>query len=387
MKKHLIIIPLQSDWKWTTDYQEQTAKILEHNNAVIFYNEYEATRFKQLFSKNKKKKIIYKKDGFYFYKPIDLIPFSRLKFVKNLNQLINYLLFFISCLTIYKKINLNTILWCFSPDDITLISLLNFSKVTLYDCVDNFSSKDAQVNLMIEEREKKLIKTVDFFFVNSQTLFSQKKNLREAIIVPQGFRVESFLPFSNLKSTDISKKKKITLGFIGGINYRIDYKLLIKIIESNPNKNIVLCGPIQEDHQDQIINFKKSLEKIKQFPNVTMLEKKKEEIPSVISTFDIGLIPYRMDLTFNRDCYPMKIFEYFYMGKPVISTSIKELQLNKFKNLIYTGDTTQQWQKFINTISKKDWSKEKQKKQRQLALDNSWSQKVKKIMREIEKRK
>jgi hypothetical protein len=97
----------------------------------------------------------------------------------------------------------------------------------------------------------------------------------------------------------------------------------------------------------------------------------------------VGMIPYDISQDFNKFCYPMKLFEYFYLGKPVISTEIMEL--TRFSDLVKIAKYTSEWEKSIKNIIGKKWPKENILKQRKLALDNSWKNKVNAIVNEISK--
>jgi glycosyltransferase involved in cell wall biosynthesis len=48
------------------------------------------------------------------------------------------------------------------------------------------------------------------------------------------------------------------------------------------------------------------------------------KIPEILNSITVGMIPYRKT-RFTTYCYPMKLFEYFFMGIPVVTTPIKEL--------------------------------------------------------------
>jgi len=70
----------------------------------------------------------------------------------------------------------------------------------------------------------------------------------------------------------------------------------------------------------------------------------------------------------------MKLFEYFYMGKPVISTPIEELK--RFPKFVKTGDTAEEWEHNIKELLSKPWPRRFQKEQRRLATQNSWEKKL-----------
>ena len=73
----------------------------------------------------------------------------------------------------------------------------------------------------------------------------------------------------------------------------------------------------------------------------------------------------------------MKLFEYFFLGKPVVSTPIEELK--RFPKFVKIGNTNEEWEKHIKNLLSKPWPKENQKQQRKLSEENSWRKKVAKI--------
>ena len=99
--------------------------------------------------------------------------------------------------------------------------------------------------------------------------------------------------------------------------------------------------------------------------------------------FDVALIPYNLDLPFNLYYYPMKVFEYLYLAKPIVSSQILELKRPQFKNFVQLAQTKQQWELAIKQALDTQYTKQQITQQRQLALDNSWLNKIEQIARII----
>ena len=73
----------------------------------------------------------------------------------------------------------------------------------------------------------------------------------------------------------------------------------------------------------------------------------------------------------------MKLFEYFHMGVPVVSTPIEELA--RFPKYVKIGLTANEWGKHIKEILTKPWPKKYKYDQRRLAVKNSWKNKIDEI--------
>jgi glycosyltransferase involved in cell wall biosynthesis len=122
------------------------------------------------------------------------------------------------------------------------------------------------------------------------------------------------------------KIKKPILGFLGTIQYWIDFDLIRFIAFKNPGWSIVMIGPIGRLAE---------IEKIKSLPNVYLLGRKPyQEVPNYVKAFDVCLNPYKIDEV-SKSCSPLKLYEYLASGKPIVSVDMPEAR--KFKNLIEIG--------------------------------------------------
>jgi len=364
IQNYLIIIPFNISYNWTTDYTNQTAKILSQNNTIICFLWEDALSVKEHLQKIKPLKLITKLNpNLFLFHPIHLIPFKRFKFITTLNLTINSLMLkIISNFLARKRKLIKKIIWCFDSQSLSLVKKFNQNFLSIYDCIDYYSNI----------QENQLIKTVNIMTVNSKTLLNLHRHKRKKIyLVPQGFRLKNFKPLF-LKTKHHFKKP--TIGYIGGINNRLNFSLLFRLIKNNPNWHFIFWGP-KQNNLFKSKNIQTQINQLFHFPNVTFGQSiNKKKLSSIISQFDIGIIPYNTSQTFNRYCYPMKIFEYFYMGKPVISTLIPELK--QFSKFVKIGNTPKQWQQHIKTLLQKPWPKKYKKEQKKLAEKNSWVNKL-----------
>lgn len=115
-------------------------------------------------------------------------------------------------------------------------------------------------------------------------------------------------------------------GYIGFITDKFDLDLLRGLTEKT-NHRAILYGKIHDS------NIKKQLEGMK---NVTVAgEFCGKDIPSIMKTFRIGLLPYKKEK--SHDESPLKLYEYLNYGKPIIASTAYEVE-NKYIHLYKEPD-------------------------------------------------
>jgi hypothetical protein len=379
----IIVIPFNVPWKWSTDYLNQTAfELAKKGHIVVCYLWADIRTFKDIFRKKNAFGIFQKyTKNIYIVNPIFFIPLRRYKFVTDLNSAINLL--FLRIITEFLSIKnkcRKKIFWIFDPNLLFMYSFFRKRYFLLYDCVDFFAIGSPKTIAQTVKNEKMLVKRANLVTANSTILHDHLLRYRsDIVLVPQGFRIDNFV-VNKKKYIDLKIAKPI-IGFVGGINDRLDLSILLPLIRNNPKWNFVLWGPVQM--REKISNkYWNKLQEILNLPNVKFgSSSDKEEIPGLISQFDVCIIPYDISQDFNKYCYPMKLFEYFFLGKPVVSTGI--LELKRFSGLVKIGTNCNEWQSILNKLILGKWSKNNMNKELIYAKENSWKNKIKVILNNV----
>lgn len=384
-KKLVITIPSLDAPDTICDFVLKTAQELGNNNLVFIIDLQDHISIKDLIllrSRKKNYKTLSKNT--WYITPIFLIPFFRFDKIRNLNFRVFF--FLLQIFFILRYPSLKKILWSFFPQ-YGFIANYFFAGKLLFDIVDLHSSIDPNLQKKIEEGRKTLLEKSHFITCISLSLkkYLANQTKKKITIVPQGFSLETFKIWNkkiHIIKLFSKKQSKLELqpciGFIGGINNRLDYSLLVTLAKNNPYWTFIFVGPQNIDHSVQTKDTS-DIEKLKRLENVIFHSSiSKELIPYVIKQFDICMIPYDISEPFNKFCYPMKLFEYFYFGKPVISTPIEELK--QLKNFVKIASTATEWEKEVKTILTNKWSDNLRNQARQLAIRNSWKEKVNRVL-------
>lgn len=137
--------------------------------------------------------------------------------------------------------------------------------------------------------------------------------------IPNGVNLSYFQDFK----VSPDNKRLFVVGFVGSFGSRINYDLIIKaaILLKNEKKVKFLFAGGGEGFDD----FNQRIDE-HSLDNIQLLGVvPHSEVPQILSKMDVCIIPFKI----NRltDCIsPVKLFEYWAMGKPVISTSFYEIK-------------------------------------------------------------
>lgn len=376
MKDALAIILYDHPWEHTADYAAQTSKFLSRQNIVIGVLLKDAQSVKEMIVGHRRIWFWNKVHAnYYIVKPCYIIPFRRFKTIIRMNIVLNMVMLrlAVEALSAYKSIQ-HKYLWIFNPEHYGIIKLFTPSFRTIYDCVDYHGDTEGGKN------EKELIRSCDWAFVNSRTLLTIHKKVRsDIVLVPLGFDRKTFSHMPP-RSPRLTHDKPI-IGYIGGINSRLDFFLLLQLIRKNPGWHFVFIGPIQKHEREEVFQktVKPSIDALFRFPHVQHIHAvPKSMVAAYIAQFSLCMIPYDPSRSFSAFCFPMKVFEYFYMGKPVVSTPIHELK--RFPKYVKIGNTREEWEKHITSLLSHPWKKSYQKEQKKIAEENSWDYKISRIV-------
>ena len=124
---------------------------------------------------------------------------------------------------------------------------------------------------------------------------------------------------------DIAHLPRPLIGYVGTLEDRVDWSLMTRLAETNPTASIVLVGRVGPDGEaDWQVDRRACLAR----PNVHAIGwRGQSTIDAYNRSFDLGLIPYRVDHPFNVACCPTKIMDYMAAGRPVVSTDLPECRI------------------------------------------------------------
>jgi UDP-galactopyranose mutase len=207
--------------------------------------------------------------------------------------------------------------WLYTPMALPLAEQLAAPLARVYDCMDELSAfKNAPKALLSLEAE--LFRKADLVLTGGQALFEAKRHLHHNIYpfpssVDRAHFAQARVPQAD--PIDQASIPRPRLGFFGVIDERMDLALLEGVARLRPDWQLVMLGPVVKiDEHD-----------LPRLDNIHYLGSKAyAELPHYVAGWDVALMPFAKNES-TKFISPTKTPEYLAAGKPVVSTSIRDV--------------------------------------------------------------
>ena len=263
------------------------------------------------------------------------------------------------------------VFWYYTP--MALSFTKHFSPIaSIYDCMDELSAFKG-AHSKIADFEQELFKRADLVFTGGRSLYEAKRNAHTAVhLFPSSIDV---LHFGQARSitTDPPDQAGIPqprLGFFGVIDERFDIELLDAVAKKRPDWQFIMIGPVVKIHPDTLPKH----------ANIHYLGAKKyEELPAYLAGWDVALLLFARNES-TRFISPTKTPEYLAAGKPVISTSIRDVVRPYGElNLVRIADSSTEFIQAAEDLmgereNNSEWLKQVDDFLADISWDKTWAQ-------------
>lgn len=271
------------------------------------------------------------------------------------------------------------LLWYYTPMALSFSGDLR-PRLTVFDCMDELSAFKGAPQEM-KDRECELLGRADLVFTGGQSLYEAKVDRHADLhVFPSSIE---FTHFAQARTPvdqppDQAAIAHPRIGFCGVIDERLDIELLGEMARLRPDYQFVMIGPV----------VKIDPASLPRRENIHYLGAKTyKELPQYMSGWDAAILPFAHNDS-TRFISPTKTPEYLAAGKPVVSTSIRDVvRPYGIQKLVRIADSAEEFAGAIDLALTQD-TKDARWKQRVDALlaQNSWDLTHKRMSDLIESR-
>ena len=359
MKKDLIILPFHDYKKWLSEgFRTRDAHLFQgfknHNdvNKILVVNRpvslTEVIGKRKSWKTDQYGKVIYSKKNwqlvqvdeksFYldmFFKDTIKVAIQRKKWwytvfnYQNTIDIINE-----ACKIIQMQ---NRVILLQNPMAVGVIGKLN-ERIVAFDAIDNWLHHPQNIKYkdLLVDNYKLIEQKADCIFTVSKDLKNLFKDNKNVNWVPNGVDKEYF----SRSIVNGEKKEKITIGYVGKIQDRIDFKLVEQCLQKYRKCNFVFLGPVLSCH----CNVKYLSEK---YNNISFVgDVHYNDLPKKMKEIDIAIIPHLIN-EFTNSMNPLKLYEYLAAGKQVVTTPVAGTE--NLSDYVYISNNSNE---FIDNIKK-----------------------------------
>lgn len=366
--KQKMFYMMHVNWDWIKQRPHFIAENLkQHFNILVFYPKSYLNK-KQL-QKNKKPN---------FVKSFKTLPLQRFR-ENRLYSFINNLFITIQLKNIISK---SDYIWITAPNYYHFVrKYLKPTQIVIYDCMDDFLEfptikLNKKLLNIYKLNEQELLKRSNFVFTSSEYLKSKLENRYSNIenlnIVGINNAISSTFFEQNKILKEISypvKNGKIDLMYIGTISHWFDFELILQSLEEFNQIRYILIGPTERSIpvHDRIIHLG---------------TQNHEDLNSYMQNADALIMPFVVN-NLIKSVNPVKLYEYIFTGKPIITCNYTEIR--QFDQFVFNYNTNYEYFELVNRLLNNDLIQKDIDLCHEFLKNNQWKNRVAKIIELVKK--
>ncbi|EDY96718.1 glycosyltransferase, group 1 family protein [Phocaeicola plebeius DSM 17135] len=233
----------------------------------------------------------------------------------------------------------DSILLLQNPMAISIVRKIE-NRIFVFDAIDNWA-----VHPQMKQNRDLILKNYSYVDHNADLILTVSQNLlnifpnnKNKHWVANGVDIDYFA-----HAVKPNFSQKITIGYVGKIQERVDFDLIEKCLQKLPNFQFLFLGPLYAQKR-------KARELTKHYKNIKFLgDIHYLDLPNAMQDIDIAIIPHKID-SFTSSMNPLKLYEYLAAGKPVVSTKVAGV--NSISQYVFEANTPAEFITLIEKVSK-----------------------------------
>jgi hypothetical protein len=181
------------------------------------------------------------------------------------------------------------------------------------------------------EVEEEAMRRVDWVVATAHSLAERARRVtRNVLLLPNGVDLDRFDRARDSLGALPRPEERPRAVYVGAIDSWLDTGVLSRLARALPGADLVLAGPDRVGR-----GWARDLPNVRHVGPVAP-----EQVPALLAGSSVGLIPFR-DTPLTRAIHPVKIYEYFAAGLPVVATDLEEIR--RIGSPALLAATPEQW--------------------------------------------
>jgi GT2 family glycosyltransferase/glycosyltransferase involved in cell wall biosynthesis len=238
----------------------------------------------------------------------------------------------------------------------------------IYDCLDLVSGF-ANVGRKVLDDENRLTANADLLVTTSQPLADRFATRRKSSIIRNGAEIHHF------RSALVSRRPDAppVIGYFGAIDCWFEESWIRSAAEQHPHLKFRLIGHAVPEITSKLAGYS----------NIELVgEIEYAKLPEAISNFCVGIIPFK--ITSLIECVnPVKLYEYFAAGLPVVSSPLPEVLAAT--DMVHIASTASEFSASLLRALDETSDTTLTKRRVQWAMGHSWVSRASELANQISK--
>jgi GT2 family glycosyltransferase/glycosyltransferase involved in cell wall biosynthesis len=229
----------------------------------------------------------------------------------------------------------------------------------VYDCMDDHSGFENN-SLEMLRAEEELKKNSDLLITSSQLLHeSASCTHKNTALMRNAGEPKHFSRKVDSSEIPIGPFSGPVIGYFGAIAEWFDVESIKHAATEHPDWTFILIGYHPEEIKNELM-----------FDNVKFLgEIPYKVLPAYLAAFDVCTIPFKR-IPLTEATNPVKLYEYFSTGKPVVARSLPEIE--RYEGLSYLYNSKEEFVSQVEVALKESKDDVKKEERKKVSLEETW---------------
>lgn len=249
---------------------------------------------------------------------------------------------------------------------------------TVYDWIDALEIFYHRGREFVDRNHERALGEATVVATVTRTLHAQAMRTRsDALYLPNAVDFGHFAADVEVPDDPmirhLREQGKPVAGYYGALASWFDYDLLTAVAQKRPDWEFLLIGPQYDPNQDRKPPVGS--------PNITWIGPRDyQALPGYLKLFDVAMIPFQVN-EITKATSPLKLYEFFAGGKPVISSPMPECQAY---SEVHSIATVEQFSSALDAALKESRDAAYGEHLRGLGRANSWAARVQTVVQAVD---